>query len=103
MNYTEIREYAERNNEPGLTPDELDHVAMCMEHIYRWYHEDLPLGDFLTAVVRNNLMEAVFTADDVNIRALKMYAWFLTWHLPADWRQKANGTLVKHEVRDDNG
>ena len=89
MTYEEIREYAERNNEPNLTPDELDHVAMCMEHMQRWYYEDYPLGGFLTAVVRNNLMEACFLADDVNIRALKLYAYFLTWNLPSDWRQKA--------------
>jgi len=98
MNYTEIREYVERNNEPGLSPDELDHVAMCLDHITRWYHEGYPLGDFLTAVVRNDLMEAVFRADDVNLKALKMYAWFITWNLPADWRQKARPVITKPEV-----
>ena len=90
MNYTEIRKYAEDNNEPNLTSEELDHVAMCMEHIQKWYYENYPLGDFLTAVVHNNLTEAVFTADDVNLKALKLYAWFLTWNIPADWRMKAN-------------
>jgi len=89
MDRTEIRKYAEDNNEPGLTPDELDHVAMCMEHIQKWYYEDYPLGSFLAAVVRNDLMEAVFKADDVNSKALKLYAWFLTWSLPSDWRIKA--------------
>ena len=88
MNYTEIRKYAEDNNEPNLTPEELDHVAMCMEHIQKWYYEDYPLGDFLTAVVRNDLLESCFHADDVNIKALKLYAYFLTWNLPADWREK---------------
>jgi len=89
MNYEEIRGYVEKNNEPNLTPEELDHVAMCMEYISKWYYEDYPLGGFLTAVVRNDLTEAVFQADDINIKALKLYAWFLTWNLPADWRQKA--------------
>ena len=89
MNYQEIRDYAESNNEPKLTSDELDHVAMCMENIQKWYYEDYPLGSFLSAVVRNDLMKAVFQADDVNIRALKLYAWFLTWNLPADWSEKA--------------
>ena len=89
MDFTEIREYAEDNN-TGLNSEELDHVAMCMEHIQKWYYENYPLGDFLTAVVHNNLTEAVFTADDVNLKALKLYAWFLTWNLPADWRAKAN-------------
>ena len=89
MDYTEIRKYVEDNNEPNLTPEELDHVAMCMEHLQKWYYEGYPLGDFLTTVVRNDLIDAVFRADDVNIKALKLYAWFLTWNLPADWRSKA--------------
>lgn len=93
MNYEEIRKYVEDNNEPGLSPEELDHVAMCCEHIYKWYYEDFPLGHFLTAVVQNNLTEAVFQADYVNLKALKLYAWFLTWNLPADWRAKAKSKV----------
>ncbi|KKN29582.1 hypothetical protein LCGC14_0842500 [marine sediment metagenome] len=89
MNRDEIRDYIERNNETDLTPDELDHVAMCLEHISKWYYEDYPLGGFLTAIVKNDLMEAVFQADHINSRALKLYAYFLTWNLPADWRNKA--------------
>ena len=88
MNYTEIRQYVEDNNEPHLTPEELDHVAMCCEHINKWYYEDYPLGSFLTAIVRNDLMGAVFQADGINARALKLYAYFLTWNLPSDWRKK---------------
>jgi hypothetical protein len=91
MNFQEIRDYLERNNEPNLAPDELDHVAMCCNHIMKWYYEDYPIGDFLTAVVRNDLTEAVLRADDINTRALKLYAWFLTWNLPADWRKKGQG------------
>ena len=94
MELTEIRAYLERNNEPHLTSNELDHVAMCMEHINKWYYEDYPLGGFLTAVVRNDLMEAVFQADDINSKALKLYAWFLTWNLPADWRKNARGVMI---------
>ena len=89
LSRSEIRQYAEDNNEPGLTPEELDHVAMCMEHIQKWYYEDYPLGGFLTAVIHNDLIGAVFNADCINLRALKLYAWFLTWKLPADWREKA--------------
>ena len=89
MNYAEIRKYVEDNNEPNLTSGELDHVAMCCEHIQKWYYEDYPLGHFLTAVVRNDLLNSCFYADDVNIKALKLYAYFLTWNLPADWREKA--------------
>ena len=90
MNRVEIRQYVEDNNETHLTSDELDHVAMCMEHISKWYYEDYPLGGFLTAIVKNDLMGAVFQADGINIRALKLYAYFLTWNLPTDWRKKAS-------------
>ena len=88
MELAEIRKYVEDNNESHLTPDELDHVAMCMEHIIKWYYDDYPLGSFLSAVVSNDLMAAVFQADDINRKALKLYAYFLTWNLPADWRKK---------------
>jgi hypothetical protein len=89
MTSEEIRAYAERNNFcTNLDSDELDHVARLMGQIQRWYYEDYPLGDFLTAVVHNDFMGAVFHADDVNIKALKLYAWFLTWNIPGDWREK---------------
>lgn len=93
MTLTEIRKYVEDNNEPNLSSDELDHVAMCMAHIQKWYHEDYPLGSFLTAIVNNDLINAVFQADTINLKALKLYAWFLTWNLPSDWREKAQGKL----------
>uniref|UniRef100_A0A6H2A2V0 Uncharacterized protein n=1 Tax=viral metagenome TaxID=1070528 RepID=A0A6H2A2V0_9ZZZZ len=88
MEYTEIRQYVEDNNETGLNANEVDHVAMCCEHISKWYYEDYPLGGFLTAIVRNDLINAVFQADGVNLKALKLYAYFLTRNLPADWRTK---------------
>ena len=88
MSYEEIRKYVDDNNEPHLKSEELDHVTMCMEHIVKWYYEDCPLGSFLTAIVGNDFIGVVFQADDVNLRALKLYAWFLTWNLPADWRKK---------------
>jgi len=89
MNRHEIWEYLEANNEPHLTSEELNHVAMCCHHIWKWYYEDNPIGDFLTAIVRNDLLGAIFKADDINIKALKLYAYFLAWEMPGDWRSKA--------------
>jgi len=94
MEYTEIRQYVEDNDENHLTVKELDHVAMCMEHISKWYYEDYPLGGFLTAIVKNDLISAVFQADAINIKALKLYAYFLTWNLPSDWRKKGGSKDV---------
>ena len=89
MTYEEIRKYASDNSESKLSSDELDHVAMCLEHIQKWYYEDYPLGDFLTAVVNNDLLKSVFLTDDINIKTLKIYTYFLTWNILADWRKKA--------------
>ena len=88
MDSKEIRKWVENNAEGQLL--DYDHIAMCLEHIQRWYYEGYPLGHFLTAVVRNDLCEACFRADDINVRALKLYALFLSNHLPYDWREKAN-------------
>jgi len=94
MEQTDIRQWVAENAE-GLMPkipftlDELDHIAMCMHHIYKWYREAYPLGDFLTAVVRNDFSEACFQADDANRKALYLYALFLSNKLPLDYRKKA--------------
>jgi len=94
MDYRDIRQWTEQNakglmTEVSLSKDNLDHIAMCMEHIYRWYHEGYPLGDFLTAVVRNDFTKACFQADDVNRKALYLYALFLANKIPFDYRKKA--------------
>ncbi len=91
MNQTEIREWVKRNKgDITLTTEDIYHVAMCLEHIQKWYFEGYPLGSFLTAIVNDNFCEACFRADDINLRALKLYAYFMHNHLPDDWREKAN-------------
>ena len=71
-----------------FTDEELDHIVMCISHIDRWYREDWPLGDFLKAVVKNDLMEAFYRADDTNRKAMYLYCAFLHNELPGDWRKK---------------
>lgn len=95
MERADFRQWVETNAnglmpETALCPDEIDHIAMCMEHIYLWYHRDYPIGDFLTAVVRNDFSEACFQADGINRRGLYLYALFLTNKIPLDYRKKAN-------------
>lgn len=94
MNEVEVRQYLERNvigltPELELTPEELDHIAMCMHHILQWYSEGLPLGDFLTAVVQDKFAEACVRADDVNRKALYHYAIFCANKIGSDYRKKA--------------
>jgi len=73
----------------ALNEEDLNHIAMCMHHIYLWYWKDQPLGHFLTAVVKNNFTQACGSADSTNKLALPMYATFLYNIAPADYRMKA--------------
>ena len=96
MNEVEVRIYLAKNV-LGLTPElevttaELDHVAMCMHHIWQWYFEGKPLGDFLLAVVQDKFAEACVRADDVNRKMLYHYAIFLANKIGGDYRSKALG------------
>lgn len=100
MNRNDIKKWVESNAtnlmpEIPLEPDEIEHISMCMEHICKWYFDDYPIGNFLTAVVRNDFSEACFRADDINRKALYLYALFLANKLPFDYRKKALGPSVK--------
>ena len=82
MTAEEIREWVERNStlmpETHFTSDDLDHVAMCMEHIYEWAHGRWPdLGHFCRAIVDNDFRVACTKADIPNRKALYLYALFV--------------------------
>ena len=95
INEIEIRKWAEQNAK-GLLPEigfsalELDHIAQCMYHIVLWYSDDYPIGKFLTAVVSNDFREACYQADNINRKALYLYAIFLANKLPLDYINKAH-------------
>jgi len=96
MEQSDIRQWVEANAkglmpEIPLSPDEVEHVSMCLEHILKWYHEGYPIGHFLTAVVKNDFSGACIRADDVNRKALYLYALFLANKIPFDYRDKALG------------
>ena len=96
MNEKQVRQWLEENvigltPKSELTPEELDHVAMCMHHIWQWYFEDRPLGGFLTAVVQDKFAESCVKADDINRKALFHYAIFLANKVGWDYRDKALG------------
>ena len=91
----EIEEWVDQNAEGiipeiPLSPTERGHVAMCLQHICWWYYENRPIGSFLTAVVKNDLLMACLRADDVNRKALFLYALFLSNKIPSDYQAKAN-------------
>lgn len=72
-----------------LTDENIDHVAMCIHHIFQWYWGKRDLGHFLTAVVKNNFSQACGRADTANSYALPLYAIYLYNHAPIDYKQKA--------------
>ncbi len=91
VNTVAIRKWVESNAKalmPGtpFTSDELDHIAMCAEHLLLHYLEGRPVGGFLTAVIKNDLQEACFQADDTNRKALYLYALFIVNKVPLSMR-----------------
>ena len=101
MTEQEIREWITRNNEPHLSEEEIDHVAMCLDHLSRWFYEGYPVGDFLKSVIANDLMEAVARADSTNLKGLKLYMYFTRNHLPYDWNdmKKAKIRAMNREAK----
>lgn len=95
LNRSEIREWVEAQLEhEGLPPeDTINHLAMCLEHIVLWYNDNYPVGRFLSAVLRNDLMGAIGRADDVNLKYLRIYTLFLYNELPANYTAKASKGL----------
>jgi len=54
--------------------------------IIRFYENGIPPGDFLTAVIDNDLKEAVNRADSTNVDALKAYVmWFYNQAPGGSW------------------
>ena len=86
---TEIRAYIERNGkELNLSAEEKDHIAECLLHLWRWYKEDYPVGEFISAVIRNDFKAAVALADETNRRALILYVWYPYSEMPDGWAKK---------------
>ena len=87
----EIRRWVRDNTKyiPWLGEEEIDHITKCLSHLAKWYQEDYPIGDFLRAVLKNNLSDACGLADDTNKRVLHIYPMFLYNNLPNDYKEKA--------------
>lgn len=102
LDETDIRGWVERNAvvllpDARFTSEEIDHIAMCLHHIYRWYNEGYPIGGFLSAIVRNDFLGTCLRADSVNQRALYLYALFCANKIGVDYQDKANSTKPKVE------
>ena len=93
MEKHEIEEWISRQyvfEAEGLDSGEIEHVARCMSDIVQWYRVKQPiLGGFTRAVVLNDFVMACRKADDVNLKALRLYALFVTNCLPVGYRKLA--------------
>jgi hypothetical protein len=69
----------------------INHVADLCHQIYMWSTGQYGfLDDFLEAIVKNDLFEAVHLADDKNRTALWLYVAFLYNVAPGGWRGTIN-------------
>jgi hypothetical protein len=50
--------------------------------IDRYVEKRQPVGDFLRAVLSNDLREAVIRADETNLRELKQIVGYCYWEIP---------------------
>ena len=62
---------------PYVIPNELRAA------LYRYVESHIPPGGFLTAVLENDLMEAVGRADHTNIQILKEICQYVHWEMPS--------------------
>ena len=63
--------------------DTYDIPVNMMADLTAYIEHGVPLGDFLSAVVTNNLKGAVFFADNVNLACLPAYVQYLHWEAPS--------------------
>lgn len=72
----------------------------CQDGMRAYIEQRQPVGNFLTAVLENNLMEACARGDDINRNALHQYSLFLYNYAPsACYGSKAKVTawLERHD------
>jgi hypothetical protein len=57
--------------------------AHCRDGLQLYIERGVPTGDFLKAILTNNLVEAYKLADDINFGRIADYAKFLYWECPS--------------------
>lgn len=75
----------------GMFPVDIqdeEHLVHCLYKIYLHLEKDELVGDFLQAIVSNDLLEAGLRADNTNAKGLRIYAYFLHNVAPAPVRNR---------------
>lgn len=71
-----------------------------MDALRRYTEQHHPVGDFLQAVIGNDLAEACARADDTNIEIIPVYvAWFYSQAPAPYWGSRAKYTAWIHQPR----
>ena len=73
----------------------------CREGLLEYIEHGRPVGDFLFAVLENNLREAFWKADEINQAALRQYIDYLYGYCPSQcWgsRAKVNAWIEKRSL-----
>ena len=85
-----------RDNYPSMTPEQHIHVSHCLRSLSMLYAEGWFVGDFLTAVSKNDLMRAIQTADETNRQFIHAYCAFIYNEVPVPLVQwaRARGRKV---------
>jgi hypothetical protein len=66
-----------------MTMEEFQHVIDGCESIVRFFTGEIPYpGDFITAVLKNDLHDAFARADEINIRCMWCYPAFIHNQIP---------------------
>ncbi len=93
-----IREYREREMREGF--DQYGIPEYMRGGLERYILDGIPPGDFLTAVLSNDLEGSVSRADDVNALILPNYCRFLYNHVPSQCKgspERVKEWIAKHK------
>ena len=78
------------------------------EHMHdgveRYLFDRVEGGSFFNAVVTNNLVHSISSADQMNLAAIKNWARLLYWEFPSQaWGSEETVHKWLHPVEDENG
>ena len=75
---------ADGEHVPMMEEMDLDHVEHGLKTLIDFYRGQDTGGHFISAVARNDLLDAASHADGANSKALRMYAHFIYNHVPSE-------------------
>ena len=77
--------------------------AYMMPHVIDYIENGAPVGNFLTAIITNNLEGAVARADGQNISNIPAYVCFFYNYAPADCYGSSNKMAEWYKTREAKG